>query len=212
QIPFSDPIADGQTIMRANALAQKNKITVEDCFKLLEKLKQRVKIPLLFMTYYNIPFTYGLERFCHKAKESGCYGLIIPDIPFDEEKQEHYLSICKRYKLHAIQIISLLTPENRLKKIAKIASGFIYCVSRTGTTGESKNVQKNLDKNLKIIKKIIKVPLALGFGISTKQQIEYLRQKAEILVIGSKILNIYNHAAKFEKMNEVNSFLSTLLS
>src|SRR3989304_5761671 len=98
----------------------------------MKRLKRRINVPLLFMSYFNIPFRYGLEKFCKRAGEFGCYGLIIPDIPIDEEKYDHYLKICEKYNLHAIQIVSPITPERRLKMISKVATGFVYCVARTG--------------------------------------------------------------------------------
>lgn len=210
QIPFSDPIADGPTIAQANLQALQNGTTVEDSFQLMQRLKSQTKIPLLFMTYFNIPFAYGLEKFCKRAKEVGCYGLIIPDIPYDEESHDHYLSLCKKHNLHAIQIISPLTPERRLKKIAQIASGFVYCVSRLGTTGAHQNLPPNLDEYLAKVRKSIKVPLALGFGISTKEQVQALTPKVDITVIGSKILNLYNEVPEGSGNAAVASFLTSL--
>lgn len=202
QIPFSDPVADGPTIMKANQMALESGTKVEDCFKLMKKvtLKLRDKngqknIPnskFLFMTYFNIVHHYGVEKFCKRAAECGCYGLIVPDMPIDEEGQEKYLENCKRYGLKAIQIISPLTPERRLKKIAKSADGFVYCVSRFGTTGQEAALNPKLSAYLKKVKKYIKVPLAVGFGISTKAHVEAVWKGADIAVIGSKIINILN--------------------
>lgn len=211
QIPFSDPIADGATIMAANTKALKNGITPADCFALMKRLKRKIKIPLIFMTYFNIPFNYGLEKFCAHARESGCYGLIIPDIPIDEERHEHYIKLCKKYKMHPIQVISPITPDVRLKKIAEKASGFVYCVSRHGTTGERKELSRGLDKYLKKVRKFIKIPLALGFGISNKMQVKMAAQKADIVVIGSAILNLYDAAPKDKKIESVKSFIENSL-
>lgn len=210
QIPFSDPVADGPTIAQANLQALKSGTTVEDSFQLMQRLTSQTQIPLLFMTYFNIPFAYGLEKFCKRAKEVGCYGLIIPDIPYDEESHDHYLALCKKYNLHAIQIVSPLTPPRRLKKIAKIASGFVYCVSRLGTTGVHQNLPLNLDDYLAKVRKHIKVPLALGFGISTSEQVRALTSKVDITVIGSKILNLYNEAPEGSGNAAVASFLTSL--
>lgn len=210
QIPFSDPVADGPTIAQANLEALQNGTTVEDSFQLMQRLKAQTAIPLLFMTYFNIPFAYGLEKFCKRAKEVGCYGLIIPDIPYDEESHDHYLALCKKYNLHAIQIVSPLTPPRRLKKIAKVASGFVYCVSRLGTTGAHQNLPPNLDEYIAKVRKHIKVPLALGFGISTSEQVRALTSKVDITVIGSKILNLYNEAPAGHGNAAVASFLKSL--
>lgn len=210
QIPFSDSIADGKTILDANIKALQNNITPDDCFNLMSSLKKQIKIPLLFMTYFNIPFNYGLEKFCKKARESGCFGLIIPDMPIDEEDYEHYLALCKKYNLKAIQIISSITPVRRLQKIAKVAEGFVYCVSRLGTTGETARLNPELNSYLKTVRKYIKIPIALGFGISNKVQVESCRKYADIVVIGSKILNIYNQSKRGEGIAKIKDFLQSL--
>ena len=158
QIPFSDPIADGKTIMDANKKALENGITPDDAFKLMQDLRNKAEekgVKFLFMSYYNILFKYGLERFCKKAASIGCYGLIIPDIPIDEESHENYLAICKQYSLHAIQVVSPITTDCRLKKLAKHASGFVYCVATTGTTGERAEMSKNLANYLGKVRKHI---------------------------------------------------------
>jgi len=189
QFPFSDPIADGETIKAANDAAILNGTTTAKCFDLVERLKG--DIPLLAMTYYNIAFRYGLERFCEKAREVGLYGLIIPDIPLDEEKYEHYLELCEKYGLNPIQIVSPITPDRRLREIAKVARGFVYCVSNSGTTGERENLNFNLKKYIGRIRKFIDLPLALGFGISNKKQVGIATEFADIVVIGSKIISIH---------------------
>lgn len=209
QIPFSDPVADGPTIMRANQVALENGTTPEDCFEMLERLKKKSTTPILFMTYYNIVFRYGLERFCKRASEIGCYGLIIPDMPIDEESYDHYLKTCKKFGLHAIQVISPITPDERLKKIGKVASGFVYCVSRTGTTGASQKLDKNLETYLNRVRKYIRVPIALGFGISTKKHVQAALQYADIAVIGSVIINLLD-MKKSSMVDNLKSFLKAL--
>jgi tryptophan synthase alpha subunit len=210
QFPFSDPIADGNTIMEANQKALQNDITTQDCFDLFVKLKRKIKIPLLIMTYYNIAFRYGLEKFCKKASQIGSYGLIIPDIPIDEEKYESYLFLSKKYNLNPIQIISPLTSISRLKKISKVAKGFVYCVSSFGTTGEKKELNKNLKTYLSRVRKYIKIPIALGFGVSSREHVEQLKNEVDIIVIGSKILNVYNNSEKDKGIQNVASFLKSL--
>ena len=192
QIPFSDPVADGKTIAEANQHALNNGTSVQNCFALAQRLSKKIKIPILLMSYFNIPFRYGLEKFCRKARASGCYGLIIPDMPIDEEPYEHYRTLCKKYRLHSIEVISPLTTGKRLQKIAVHASGFVYCMARTGTTGERKNLGSTLIRYLQKVRKYITVPLAIGFGISKKSHVKNLSKKADIIVIGSKILNLYN--------------------
>lgn len=206
QFPFSDPIADGKTILEANTKALANGMTTEKSFKLLEGLA--LKTPILIMTYFNIAFSYGLEKFCKRAAKAGVYGLIIPDIPIDEEKSEHYIKLCKKYSLHPIQVISPITPPKRLQRIAKVASGFVYCVSNFGTTGERKALNPQLKKYLDRVRKYIKTPLALGFGISNESQVQTALKHADIAVIGSKVLNIYNESGK---VSEINHFLASII-
>jgi tryptophan synthase alpha chain len=209
QIPFSDPIADGPTIMKANEVALKNGMTTQKTFELIKKLKKEIKIPILIMTYFNIPFNYGLEKFCKEAKKVGVYGLIIPDIPIDEEKHEHYIKLCKKHGLHPIQVISPITPDTRLKAISKVASGFVYCVSTYGTTGVKNKLSPNLKNYLTKVKTHINLPLAVGFGISTKAQAKLANKKADIVVIGSKIIDLYNRT-KTNKISTVENFLKSI--
>lgn len=194
QIPFSDPVADGPTIMKANQAALDRGTKVEDCFRLMQKMSLDSEISgkpkFLFMTYFNILHHYGVGKFCKKAAECGCHGLIVPDMPIDEEDQEKYLENCRKYGLKPIQVISPLTPYRRLKMIAKVAEGFVYCVSRFGTTGQGGGLNPKLSGYLKKVKKYIDLPLAVGFGISNKADVEAVWREADIAVIGSKIVSI----------------------
>jgi len=210
QIPFSDPVADGTTIMKANQIALKNGTTPQDCLELMKRLKSHKGMPpLLFMSYYNILYKYELEKFCWDAAEAGAYGLIVPDIPVDEEKHEHYLENCKKNGLHPIQVISPITPERRLNKIAAVASGFVYCVARAGTTGESRNASIiKLEGYLQKVRRFIKTPLAVGFGISTPKNVEEVLQHADIAVIGSRIIEYVSDLSE-DRENKLQSFLKT---
>jgi tryptophan synthase alpha chain len=130
QIPFSDPLADGPTIMQACEKSLANGTKVKDAFLVMKTLSKQVSIPLLFMSYYNIVFRYGVEKFCRDAMIAGASGLIVPDMPLDEEEQEHFYAYSKKYNLHAIQVVSPASTEERLTKNAKVANGFIYCTAR----------------------------------------------------------------------------------
>jgi tryptophan synthase alpha subunit len=211
QIPFSDPVSDGQTLMNAQKISLENNTKTEDVFQLVKRLQTKVKVPLLLMTYYNIVYTYGVDAFCKRAASLGIYGLIIPDIPLDEEPTEQYLTICKKYGLHPIQIISPLTPEKRLKKIAEVASGFVYCVSREGLTGSKTDLNPNLEKYLNTVRQYVKLPLALGFGISEKSHVQTALKNADIAVMGSVVVNILNNARDGEKLEAVEKFLTDIL-
>lgn len=206
QIPFSDPVADGPTIMRANQLALDNGTKVEDCFKLMEELKPTVSTPLLFMSYFNILLQYGVEKFCARAAEAGCYGLIVPDMPLDEEANEGYLTACEKHGLNAIQVVSPLTPGRRLELIGKVASGFVYCVAKYGVTG-SESVNMELSSYLQRVSKYINLPLAVGFGISNRQEVEKVWENAEIAVIGSAVIKHMQSTG----INGVRDFLKSML-
>ncbi|MDF2379066.1 MAG: tryptophan synthase subunit alpha [Candidatus Gracilibacteria bacterium] len=208
QIPFSDPIADGATIMQANQDSLQNGTTPEDCFSLMNRLSMKTDTPLLFMTYFNIVHHYGVEEFCKRAQEVGCWGLIVPDIPMDEEEYDHYLELCKKYKLNAIQVISPITPEHRLKKIGEVASGFVYCVSRTGTTGARSDFNVSQLEYLENVRKHVSTPLATAFGLSNRKQIDQALKKADIAVVGSKIIKVYDED---NDMQNLSSFLSDLI-
>ncbi|MBI4232416.1 tryptophan synthase subunit alpha [Candidatus Peregrinibacteria bacterium] len=202
QIPFSDPVADGPTIMQANQKALESGVKVADRFELMQRLSGQINAgpKLLFMSYFNILFSYGVEKFCKKAKECGCYGLIVPDIPIDEEKYEGYLAACKRHGLMPIQVIAPLTNDERLKQISKKARGFVYCVSRTGTTGQTNSLNPELSAYLKRVRRYIDLPLAVGFGISSKQHVEAVWKEAEIAVMGSKVINMINEGQSIEDL------------
>ncbi len=208
QIPFSDPVADGTTLMGAQKVALENNTTTEDVFQLMERLKTTVKTPLLFMTYFNVVYAYGVEAFCKRAGERGVYGLIVPDMPLDEEDTEHYLAACNRHGLHAIQIVSPLTTVERLGQIATVATGFVYCVSRDGITGADTELNPNLSEYLRTVRQYIPIPLALGFGISTRDHVQLALNHADIAVIGSAVVNIYN---KEKKLSDVEDFVTEIL-
>jgi tryptophan synthase alpha subunit len=164
------------------------------------------------MTYYNILYKYGVKKFCKRAKEVGCYGLIVPDIPIDEEEEERYIQHCLENDLHPIQIVSPLTPDDRLEKIGKAASGFVYCVSRLGTTGAQTELDEKLEEYLSHVRQYIKVPLALGFGISTREHVAMAGRHADIVVMGSKIIDVMNASKPSEKISAVENFLKALFN
>ncbi len=210
QIPFSDPLADGPTIMKASDQSLKSGTTVSHCFKIMKKLSKETKIPLLFMAYYNTLFSYGVEKFIRRAKKVGCSGFIIPDIPLDEEKEEKFIYYCNKYGIHHIRVLSPTSTETRIKKNAKIANGFIYCVSRIGTTGAQSNLNPRLQVYLKKVRKYIKVPLAVGFGISQKRHLKALQGSAEIAVIGSAIINLINKNLDKNYLQSISKFIKNL--
>lgn len=211
QIPFSDPLADGPTIMKACEKSLEQGTKVKDAFTLMRQLSSEVSIPLLFMAYYNTVFHYGTEKFCKDAKEAGAVGLIVPDMPIDEEDQEGFYAACKKYEIHTIQVLSPSSTDERLKKNAKIANSFVYFTARQGTTGAKDTLDPKIGKHLKKLKEVFDLPIAVGFGISKKEHIKMLKGKAEIAVIGSAVIDLINNSPK-EKINEnIRRFFAELM-
>lgn len=191
QIPFSDPLADGPTIMEANRIALENGITPAQCFQLAGRLKRRIAIPLLFMTYANIPFRMGFEDFLRRSKNCGICGLIIPDLTFDE-RVEGYFENARRMGIHPINVVSPDTEEGRLEKILKISSGFIYITLRVGITGVVKRMEEDGINFIKKVKEKSDLPVAAGFGISSAAQVRQLEGLADAAVVGSHIIHLHN--------------------
>ena len=211
QIPFTDPLADGPTILKANLAALAGGIRVADCFRFAEKMSARLdKIPLLFMTYINIPFSYGLEKFCRDSSQAGLTGLIIPDIPPDE-KEENYDSLCRGAGLHPIYILSPSSTEERIEVIGRYASGLLYCTARVGITGARQSQLAGLKDFIGRVRKNVSVPLALGFGISTREQVAELSELVEVSVVGSRVLDVYNSGEnEKEGLEKVSVFIRSL--
>jgi len=196
QIPFSDPMADGPTLMRANQEAIRQGMRVANAFQAMSEINREVDIPLLFMTYFNIVFRYGVDAFCEKAKKSGCAGLIVPDVPVEEEAQEHFTEAAQAVDLPIIRVFSPASTEERYALNAPYARGFTYFASRKGTTGARANMPQDIERHLKALRAAINLPIAVGFGISSPEQIHFLRGKADVGVVGSALLNAYEQAGK----------------
>lgn len=204
QIPFSDPIADGATIMKACEVALKNRMNTDRAFELIEQLSNT--IPILLMAYYNTVFRYGIEKFCKRAQNIGVAGLIVPDIPLEEEKSEKFISTCLKYDLYPIRVISPSSSIDRLRINARFTHGFIYCVSHFGVTGSQVKVDGELFGYLKRVKQIIRLPVAVGFGISKAEQIKRLKGVADIAIVGSAIIKGYDKGG----IQEISSFVKEL--
>lgn len=211
QIPFSDPLADGPTIMKASEESLNNGTKVRDAFTLMRKLSSEVVIPLLFMGYYNTVFKYGVEKFCRDAKLAGASGLIVPDIPLEEEKEEHFLKYSKKHNLYAIRVISPASTKERLERNAEVAEGFVYCMARQGITGAKKDLDRDLVTYLKKAGEAFDVPLAVGFGISKKEHIRALKGHADVAIVGSAIIDAIGSSKKSEMVKRVGDFVGSLV-
>lgn len=186
-IPFSDPIAEGPVIQDANIRALKNNVTTDDVFALAKSVSQEVDTPMVFMTYLNVLFKYGYDKFLQKAKDSGICGVIIPDLPYEEK--DELQSVAKKY---GIEVVSLVAPtsEDRIKMIAADAEGFIYTVSSMGVTGVRSEIKTDLESITKAIKEVTDVPVAIGFGINTPEQAKKYSHIADGVIVGSAIVKL----------------------
>lgn len=201
QIPFTDPIADGPTIVNANQKALVSGSRLADCIAFAGEMASAFKeIKFLFMTYYNIIYGTGVKKFINDARRKNIFGLIVPDLPFDEDREGFFMD-CRENKINPIYVISPGTSEKRLLKINSVSSGFIYCTSRVGITGAGKDPHQKLKKYINTsVKKIIKLPVAIGFGIDSSEKAKKIAEFADIIIIGSKLLNIVDDAGKnFQK-------------
>ena len=192
QIPFSEPIADGPVILRASQKALENGTTVQACLDFAQEVTGTFNIPFLFMSYYNIPFKYGISCFASSMAKTGLQGTIIPDLP-PEEAQE-YLKVLNEHEIAPIFIFSPTTSDRCMKYIASFASGFIYCIARKGVTGANTSFSEELEGYLGRCHKATSLPLALGFGVKEKTDIDYLKGKANIAVIGTQTIRIAENA------------------
>lgn len=186
-IPFSDPIAEGAVIQAADERALSSDCTVDKLFSLVAGLRKDINIPLLFMTYYNPIFAYGVERFVNSCKECGIDGLIVPDLPF-EERIELLVPASER----GIELVSLIAPtsDERIDAIARASQGFLYCVSSLGVTGERKKLGDSARRMVERAKRVSDTPCAVGFGVSNAQQAKEIARFADGVIIGSAIVRI----------------------
>lgn len=192
-IPFSDPTAEGPVIQGANIRALKGGVTTDKVFDLVRELRKDVTVPMVFMTYSNVVFSYGAEKFISTCKEIGINGLILPDLPYEEK--EEFLPQCKKY---GVDLISLIAPtsENRIAMIAKEADGFIYLVSSLGVTGTRSEISTDLKSIVDVIRQNTSVPCAIGFGISTPEQAKKMADIADGAIVGSAIIKIIDQYGK----------------
>ena len=184
-IPFSDPTAEGPVIQGANIRALAGGVTTDQIFDFVRELRKDVTVPLVFMTYANVVFSYGIERFAAKCEENGIDGIILPDVPFEEK--EEFAPVCRA---HGVDFISLIAPtsENRIAMIAKETEGFIYLVSSLGVTGMRSEIQTDLGGIVAKIRKNSAIPCAVGFGISNPEQAAKAAAAADGVIVGSAIV------------------------
>jgi len=186
-IPFSDPTAEGPVIQGANLRALKGGVTTDNIFDFVRELRRDVTIPLVFMTYANVIFSYGAERFISTCRDIGIDGLILPDLPFEEK--DEFQPICRKY---GVDLLSLVAPtsENRIAMIAKEAEGFLYIVSSLGVTGTRSEIKTDLASIVDVARQHTSVPCAIGFGISTPEQAKKMSAISDGVIVGSAIIKL----------------------
>ena len=186
-IPFSDPTAEGPVIQAANLRALTGGVTTDKIFDMVEDLRKDVKVPMVFMTYANVVFSYGSEKFLSRAAEAGIQGLILPDVPFEEKAE--FEPLCAKYGLELVSMIAP-TSHERIRSIAAEAKGFVYCVSSLGVTGVRSSITTDIGAMVKLVKETKAIPAAVGFGISTPEQAREMAQKADGVIVGSAIVKL----------------------
>ncbi len=205
-IPFSDPTAEGPVIMEANIRALKNNVTTDDVFKMVSEVSPEVDVPLVFMTYANVVYSYGTERFFEKCQETGICGIILPDVPF-EEKDEFEDAAAE----YGVEFVSMIAPtsEDRIDKISADAHGFIYIVSSLGVTGARSELNGNIKSLVERVRKNTDVPTAVGFGISTPEQAAEMANISDGAICGSAIVRVIEKYGK-DAPKHVGEFVKSM--
>ena len=192
-IPFSDPTAEGPVIQEANERALKGGINTDKCFELAESLRKKTDIPMVFMTYANVVFSYGTDKFLQNCKEVGIDGIILPDLPYEEK--DEFLPACHKY---GIDLISLIAPtsQDRVAMIAKEAEGFLYIVSSLGVTGTRSEITADLSSIIGTVRENTDIPCAVGFGISRPEQAKAMADISDGAIVGSAIIKLIKEYGK----------------
>lgn len=192
-IPFSDPTAEGPVIQAANIRALAGGITTDKIFEMVKRLRKDLTIPMVFMTYANVVFSYDAEKFISTCNEIGIDGLILPDLPFEEKGE--FLPICKKY---GVDLISLIAPtsDKRIEMISKEADGFLYIVSSLGVTGTRSEITTDLDAIVSVVRRNTDIPCAVGFGISTPEQAAKMAAVSDGAIVGSAIIKLIEKYGK----------------
>lgn len=186
-IPFSDPTAEGPVIQAANVRVLSGGVTTDKIFDMVVRIREKTDIPMVFMTYANVVFSYGTERFAKHAAEIGMNGIILPDVPFEEK--EEFDSVFREYGLDFISLIAP-TSHDRITAIAKEASGFVYCVSSLGVTGVRTSITTDIGAMVELVKAAKDIPCAVGFGISTPEQAAKMAESSDGVIVGSAIVKL----------------------
>lgn len=205
-IPFSDPTAEGPVIQGANIRALAGGITTDDIFAFVRELRKDIKIPLVFMTYANVVFSYGAESFLSTCNDVGIDGIILPDLPFEEKGE--FEPLCKQYQVALISMIAP-TSDKRIAMIAKEAEGFLYIVSSLGVTGTRSEITTDLSAIVKLVRENTEIPCAIGFGISTPQQAKNMAGLADGVIVGSAVVKQIGQYGR-ESVDRVGEYIKSM--
>lgn len=209
--PFSDPLADGPVIQQASNHSLEHGTRLQDIISLLEEMKGAINCPVLLMGYYNIILQYGRDNFIEDIARAGISGVIIPDLPYDQDSD--FYQRLKTNGLAGILLVTPVTTEERMRGIARAASGFVYCVSLLGVTGASKGPAKGLKEYLAMVHNYFTIPAVVGFGIDGPAKAEMVKEVADGVVIGSSLIKIIREESDRDKMlNQVNEFIRSIRS
>lgn len=192
-IPFSDPIAEGTVIQAADERALNAGTTTDKLFEMIKRVRTKVDIPLVFMTYINPIYAYGTEKFAKKCAECGIDGMIVPDVPFEEKEEVD--SICE---MAGIELVSMIAPtsKERIGMIASQAKGFLYCVSSLGVTGIRSRITTNIKEMIEQVRTVSDIPCAVGFGIATPRQAHEMAEVSDGAIVGSAIVKMIEKYGK----------------
>jgi tryptophan synthase alpha chain len=205
-IPFSDPLAEGPTIQATTHRALTNGITVAACLAAARECRKRVDVPLVFMGYLNPILAFGMERFTQAAVDAGVDGLIVPDLSMEETSELR--EACSSAGLDLVMFVAPTSTEERIRHVAELATGFIYCISVTGVTGSRASVDPGVDKLLRQVRALTDTPLALGFGISRAEHLAQLRGEVDAAMVGSALLD---HIKEEDPAGSAAAFIKELL-
>lgn len=205
-IPFSDPTAEGPVIQAASLRALKGGVTTDKIFGLVRELRKETQVPLVFMTYANVVFSYGMEKFLALCEETGVDGLILPDLPFEEK--EEFAPCCRA---HGVSLISLIAPtsKDRIARIAREAEGFLYLVSSLGVTGVRSEITTDLESMMAMVRHHTRIPCAIGFGISSPEQAKRMAAISDGVIVGSAIVRLMEQYGK-EAPIPVGAYVKTM--
>ncbi len=208
-VPFSDPLADGATIQHASQVALENGVTTKACLDTVARLRQEgVSVPLVLMGYYNPFFRFGLDSFCRRASAVGVDGLIVADLP--PEEADPLKKLCQAHNLDLIFLVAPTSTEERIERICRMASGFIYCVSLTGVTGAREALPATLPETLARVRKHTTLPLAVGFGISRREHVEAVGKHADAAIVGSALIQVLGSAPPQQRAAAARDYIAQL--